>query len=126
MTDSWIRLCERVEALLNQVALQTSVDTPAEALAGAKDALKTLVKLLKVQPWPEIDILAKSIGKAGDELADAEGIGATLENIQAEWVAYQRYLVGDPEAEAKSNQPNHLAANQLVAEHVGRRSDSDA
>src|SRR5215471_8507118 len=119
MTDSWIRLCERVDDLLNQVALQTSVDTPADALAGAKDALKTLVKLLKVQPWPDIDAFAKKVNKASDALTSADGIADMLAAIQTEWAAYQRYLVGDdPTAEAKSSAPQHHAANELVKAHV--------
>jgi two-component system chemotaxis sensor kinase CheA len=122
MTDSWLKLCERVDALLNRVALQTSVDTPAEALSGAKDGVKELVKLLKVQPWPDIDVFAKKCAKAGDALESAEGIGPMLEGLQAEWAAYQKYLVGDdPLAEAKSSHDQHLAANQLVKEHVARR-----
>ena len=122
MTDSWLKLCERVDALLNRVALQTSVDTPADALAGAKDGVKELVKLLKVQPWPDIDVFAKKCAKAGEALDSADAIGPMLEGLQAEWTAYQKYLVGDdPLAEAKSSHDQHLAANQLVKEHVARR-----
>jgi two-component system chemotaxis sensor kinase CheA len=124
MTDSWTRLCERVDALLNGVACQTAIDAPADALAGAKDGLKQLVKLLKVQPWPDIDVLAKKINKAGDDLASADGIADVLATIQAEWVAYQRYLVGDdPEAEAKSSANMSAAANAFIKEAIGRHSD---
>src|SRR6266542_1612837 len=95
MTDSWIRLCERVDALLNRVACQTALDTPADALKGAKSGLQELVKLLKVQPWPEIDGFARAVGRAASALKTAEGIADTLASVQADWVAYQHYLIGD-------------------------------
>jgi two-component system chemotaxis sensor kinase CheA len=100
MTDSWIRLCERVDALLNRVACQTALDTPADALKGAKAGLQELVKLLKVQPWPEIDQFARAVGRAASALKTADGIADALAGVQTDWVAYQRYLIGDAQSAA--------------------------
>jgi two-component system, chemotaxis family, sensor kinase CheA len=114
MADAWIKLCERVDALLNRVACQTAIDTPADALKGAKGELKDLVKLLKVQPWPEIDVFARTVTRAAEELKSANAIAPTLEVIQAEWIAYQRYLIGDPDPEAPTYNELSRAAQAIA------------
>jgi two-component system chemotaxis sensor kinase CheA len=124
MTDSWTRLCERVDVLLNQVACQAALDTPEEALAGAKAALKDLVKLLKVQPWPDIDSFAKGVAKAGDELTSADGIADLLATIQTDWASYQRWLVGDPDPEAKSYVEKSKDAEAIVKAAVVQKGDA--
>jgi two-component system, chemotaxis family, sensor kinase CheA len=126
MTDSWTRLCERVDALLNQVAIQATLDTPEEALAGAKAALKDLVKLLKVQPWPDIDSFAKGVGKAGDELTSADGIADLLATIQNDWASYQRWLVGDPDPEEKTYVEKSKEAEALVKAAIIPQTDAAA
>jgi len=120
MTDSWIRLCERVDALLNRVALQTAVDAPADALQGAKTGLLELTRLLSVQPWPDIDKFANFVAGLASALASADAIGDTLTRVQTEWAGYQRYLIGDPEpasaAVASAAEADQAAARVTAAE----------
>src|SRR5260221_55865 len=49
MTDSWIRLCERVDALLNRGACQTALDTPADVLKRAEHRLQELESKVNVE-----------------------------------------------------------------------------
>jgi two-component system chemotaxis sensor kinase CheA len=118
MTDSWIRLCERVDALLNRVALSTAVDAPADALQGAKTGLVELTRLLAVQPWPEIDKFAQFVGTLASNLASADAIGDTLARVQSEWLGYQRYLIGDaaPTAEDAAEAPAAVVVEDQAAE----------
>ncbi len=128
MTDSWIRLCERVDGLLNRVALQTAVDTPAEALQGAKTGLIELTRLLSVQPWPDIDKFAQFVGTLASNLASADAIGDTLARVQSEWLGYQRYLIGDSAAAAESTaaaEPDAAAAADDDSDLEVLRSDPE-
>ncbi len=124
MTDSWIRLCERVDALLNRVALQTAVDTPAEALQCAKTGLIELTRLLSVQPWPDIDKFAQFVGTLASNLASADAIGDTLARVQSEWLGYQRYLIGDT-VPASDGPAADAAASDVEAAALAESSAAD-